>query len=454
MNKKFKKTAQYQLTKRFILILCGVLFFINVLFLLISLHFTYAIVADEAYSLISNISMQEEKEILWNIELDNYLAMENDSVVRIIYDDGEIVYSSNGALVFEEANQERGLRLFKNIVITSSGLYYSVTREFNGVQLDILYNANDLMTLTGGFLAINLGLNIVALIVGSICIYVSVSKWSKKMTKMTNEIINIDQREQGVLTVPEEPLEIQEVASAFNRLLTEQQAAILREKQFVTDASHELKTPLAAIIGHVQLIKRRGRQYPEVIPPSIGFIEKEAKRLEKMSNQLLKMDRVTSKKSETIAISELLFYEIEKLQVIAPQEFRCRIQESLFLVGEKNDYQQIFQNLLENAVKYSESKTVIEVLLQQTPTGIIFTVKDQGFGIPDDEKTAIFERFYRVDNSRSSNIEGSGIGLSIVKKLVDKYHGTIVVEDNLPQGASFQIVFNQSLEKNTPTKKI
>lgn len=95
------------------------------------------------------------------------------------------------------------------------------------------------------------------------------------------------------MTIVEEPIEIRSVALAFNKLLKEQRETIAREKRFVADASHELRTPLAAIRGHVQLIQRRGTKHPEVIPSSLAFIDKESKRLETLSNQLLDLENQT-----------------------------------------------------------------------------------------------------------------------------------------------------------------
>lgn len=115
--------------------------------------------------------------------------------------------------------------------------------------------------------------------------------------------------------------------------------------------------------------------------------------------------------------------------------------------GHKRDFQQIIQNLLENAAKYSPADQPIHVTLTQEQRQMSLTVADFGIGIPDDKKALIFERFYRVEDSRSSQIAGSGIGLSLVKQLADKYHAQITVTDNQPQGSIFKLAFPNERER-------
>jgi signal transduction histidine kinase len=239
---------------------------------------------------------------------------------------------------------------------------------------------------------------------------------------MTQEMkeIELTNNQAKLLSVPETPSEIKQAASSFNQLLRMQREAMKREGQFVTDASHELRTPLTAIRGHVQLIKRRGSAHPEVIAPSIDFIDKESKRLETMTNQLLL----------------LVQQEVQKLQASCPQEVTFDIQENIHMYADELELQQICQNLFGNARKYSAANETIHIRLQANET-IRLDVTDTGEGIPDEMKGRIFERFFRVDSSRSS----SGIGLAIVASIVEKYQGKLSVADNQPKGSIFTVEF-------------
>ncbi|SQC68466.1 Signal transduction histidine-protein kinase ArlS [Listeria fleischmannii subsp. fleischmannii] len=290
---------------------------------------------------------------------------------------------------------------------------------------------------------IGIFLNIATLVIGVLLIYFVVRKWSFKLRQMTDEISEIRKNNQslGRLTVPENPVEMYEVATAFNQLMEAQHKAMEREKQFITDASHELRTPLAAIRGHVQLIKRRGNDHPEIIQESIHFIDQESKRIEKMSNQLLTLEKYEQQSTEKLNLSDLVQDEIEKMSFLHDYLVEYEIEDAILFHAAKTDIQEILQNLLENAIKYTDAHKKIAVFLKENEKSIELLVEDNGIGIPDEAKEKIFERFYRVDSSHSSEIEGTGIGLSIVKKMVEKYHGTLIVRDNKPKGTVFQITF-------------
>lgn len=266
-----------------------------------------------------------------------------------------------------------------------------------------------------------------------------VGRWSQKLSQMSAELNQLDET-QGYLTVPEDPQEIYQVATAFNTLLEKQRQAIEREKQFVSDASHELRTPIAAIRGHMNLIQRRSETHPEVIPQSLAFIDKESKRIELLSEQLLTLGRVENKNNlEMIDFSSLVTQEVKDLQLSSGREIALQVEPEIYFKVAKTDLQQIIQNLLENALKYAPTGK-IKVSLHKNDK-INLQVADQGIGIADEEKEKIFERLYRIDPSRSSEINGSGIGLSIVKALVTKYEGDIQVGDNQPKGTIFTIYF-------------
>ena len=235
-------------------------------------------------------------------------------------------------------------------------------------------------------------------------------------------------------------MEIRQTATSFNHLLLSQRQAIARESQFVADASHELKTPLTAIRGHIQLIKRRGQAHPEVIPKSIDFIDKESKRLETLTNQLLILGGEGRERQE-IDLSNLVSQEIKKIKLQTEQTISSSIESDVSIQANEVEFQQLCQNLLDNAWKYSTKEDTIHVLLEQTNQEIIVEVQDTGIGIPDEMKAKIFERFFRVDPSRTSRTEGSGIGLAIVKTIVDKYQGEIVVFYNQPKGTIFHLKF-------------
>jgi two-component system sensor histidine kinase ArlS len=443
-----RKTAQFQLTRRFSLILFGLLILFNLLFILVSLGYLFENIENRASNTFEAIENGEASGDAWDYLVNAYVSADEEDALQVILEDGSVVLSEDAEEIFDDINQGRIIPFFEAIVFTDDGIYYTETQEVNGDQVTIAINGEDSVELAYGLFMISSFLNLIAVVVGSILIYWSVGKWSQKLTSMAQEITEIEHSRKGELTVSEEPVEIRSVALAFNKLLKEQRETIAREKRFVADASHELRTPLAAIRGHVQLIQRRGIKHPEVIPSSIAFIDKESKRLETLSNQLLDLEKnQTQEEMSLVDVSQVIREECEKQAAIVPQSIEYFVENQCRKQGHKRDFQQIIQNLLENAAKYSSADQTIHVTLTQEPTQLSLVVADFGIGIPDEKKRMIFERFYRVEDSRSSQISGSGIGLSLVKQLADKYHAEIIVTDNQPQGSVFKIVFPSEKER-------
>ena len=436
--KKNKGTAQYQLTKRFISIFLGVLLAMNLIYLIAASGFVYEFVEDKAKVTLSILENEVGREPDWKRQVDTVVSQKEEDALIIETENGEIFFSAEGQDVFEDVYEGKSLPFVKSIVFSDEGIFYVTTKDYGEFTAHVAISAEIAAELVSGMLLISLLLNVIAIVLGSLIIHRSVKNWSKTLKKMSQEIKELDMIHSNSITVPNNPKEITEVATAFNQLLGEQQEAIERERQFVTNASHDLKTPIAAIRGHVKLIKRRGETHPEVIPKSLDFIDKESLRLEKLSHQLLLLDQRKDKVSkEKLDLSELVLDEIERSQTLNNREFISLIEEKIVIEGIRSDFQQIFQNLIENAIKYSFEHTPVQITLKEEGKSIIFTVTDEGVGIDDKEKRRVFERFYRADDSRTSKIEGSGIGLAIVRKILESYDGTIEIKDNLPRGAIF-----------------
>lgn len=443
-----RKTAQFQLTSRFSLILFGLLILFNLLFILLSVGYLFEHIENRASNILEAIEKGEASGDAWDFLVNAYVSADEEDALQVILADGSVVSSEDAEEIFADINQGRVIPFLEDIVFTEEGIYYTKTQEVDGDQVTIAINGEDSVELAYGLFMISSFLNLIAVVVGSLLIYWSVGKWSQKLTGMAQEIAAIEQSRTGELTVSEEPIEIRSVALAFNKLLKEQRETIEREKRFVADASHELRTPLAAIRGHVQLIQRRGTKHPEVIPSSMAFIDKESKRLETLSNQLLDLEKNQSQDEMTfVDVSQIVREECEKQATIVPQSIEYFVENQCMKRGHKRDFHQIIQNLLENAAKYSPADQPIHVTLTQEQRQMSLTVADFGIGIPDDKKALIFERFYRVEDSRSSQIAGSGIGLSLVKQLADKYHAKITVTDNQPQGSIFKLAFPNERER-------
>ena len=164
--------------------------------------------------------------------------------------------------------------------------------------------------------------------------------------------------------------------------------------------------------------------------------------MEQLTNQLLILDREKQLgEVQEIPLAPLIRSTLEEYTSLMTQELRLELDETASLTGNREQFYQIIRNLIENAVKYAPADGEISITLTSDEKRISLQVANTGASIPDSEKEKIFERFYRVDRSRSSKIPGTGIGLAIVKQLTELYQGTITVTDHQPSGVCFTLEF-------------
>ena len=436
--RKNKDTAQYQLTKKFISIFLVVLVMMNLLYLFASGKFVFEFVKNKSESTMNTLVFEENEKINWSKEVDRVISEKDGDGMIVVDNSGNEFFSVKAEALFNELYQGKSLPFVKPIIFSEEGIYYVNSKDYGDFTVTLATNSEMAVDLVVGMLRINIILNLLAIVIGSFVIYRSTKHWSRNLKNMSKEIRELDLSQQSQIKVPNNPLEIKEVALAFNQLLIKQEEAIEREKKFITNASHDLKTPIAAIRGHVKLIQRRGESHPEIIPKSLSFIDTESERLEKLSHQLLILNEDRNEfLKENINFSEMVEAEINRNKLLFPRKYTLTIEKNIMIQVVSSDLEQIVQNLIGNAIKYSTENEGIDVQLKIDQPKIIFSVSDNGIGIDEKHKNKIFERFFRVDDSRTSNIEGSGIGLSIVKEIVEKYQGKIIVKDNKPKGTIF-----------------
>ena len=232
----------------------------------------------------------------------------------------------------------------------------------------------------------------------------------------------------------------------FNDLTDRLQSAELKRRQFVSDASHELKTPLASIKLLADSILQNDMD-TGTIHEFVQDIGAEADRLTRMSSKLLSLSRVESQQDgdcEIVYITPTLERVTKMLRVIAAEkdiaiihDFQC---DSPILILEDDLYEITF-NLVENGIKYNVPHGTLTLSVLRDGENAVIRFSDTGVGIPEDSLDQIFERFYRVDKARSRQSGGSGLGLSIVYSMVQRNGGTISVESKPGAGSVFTVTF-------------
>jgi len=233
----------------------------------------------------------------------------------------------------------------------------------------------------------------------------------------------------------------------FNDLTERLQTSEQKRSRFVSDASHELKTPLASI----KLLSDSILQYDmdlETVREFVGDIGDEAERLNRMTEKLLSM----TKAEGTIPLAEAeIIYMAPTVQRVARMLRQSALQSGIEFILElecdtpvlilEDDLYQIVFNLMENGIKYNQKGGNLTVHLDRQDDNAILTVTDTGMGIPEEALGHIFERFFRVDKARSRATGGSGLGLSIVRAIVQRNKGEITVTSQLHRGTCFTVIF-------------
>ncbi len=225
---------------------------------------------------------------------------------------------------------------------------------------------------------------------------------------------------------------------------------------FVANASHELRTPVTALKGFSEVLLDGALDDPDRLRQFLEIIYKESKRLEILVNDILELSRVEQKqvpmKREWISLNETVetCFKIIKPQAAA-KGLKLRLlsnnADPIRFIGDQSRLEQILNNLIYNAVNYTDKGGKISVLLEETEDEIVFHVADTGIGIPEESIERLFERFYRVDKGRSRNSGGTGLGLSIVRYLVQNMGGTISVKSTLGLGSTFTVHLPKVVEE-------
>jgi two-component system OmpR family sensor kinase len=241
---------------------------------------------------------------------------------------------------------------------------------------------------------------------------------------------------QDRLPVGEVDDELFRISVTINGMLDRLQEGFEREKQFAGDASHELRGPLAKILVDIDVTLARQRE-PAAYLEALGRCRRYARSLQQIAGSLLLLTTLDRKSVTTVTrevdIAELLMDRVSVLEEGRRSRVGGAIEESpapLVVQGEPGLLQVALQNLLRNSLHYSSSSDPVDVHVARTPRGVSIEVRDQGPGIPAGQLERVFERFARLDNSRSRETGGVGLGLSIVKEILRVHGGSISLRNN------------------------
>lgn len=259
------------------------------------------------------------------------------------------------------------------------------------------------------------------------------------------ELINIDEKIIRVYANPIKGSQEENIGGIITLLdITNIKKLEQMRTEFVSNVSHELKTPLTSIRGFIETLKDGAINDPVVAEKFLEIIDIEAERLSRLINDILQLSEIESMKqdqnAEMFELKPLADEVISILQIMASERYvtlEANIDETLKIKADKDKIKQLLINLIENAVKYNIEKGSVLLSAEQNEDMAVISVRDTGIGIEKEYLDRIFERFYRVDKGRSSELGGTGLGLSIVKHIVNLYRGSINVESKPGKGTEF-----------------
>jgi two-component system sensor histidine kinase ArlS len=369
----------------------------------------------------------------------------NDNIyVKIIDQNGKIINES------EKYNQKipRQIPVKINKLKSWRGLVYE-TRKINlrhhkYAYLQIVKSLGN----ENNFIRVLIMIVIVADLLGMGFSFLAGLVVSKKMltpiTKITNTARNISINDLNRRIATDGPNdELTTLATTFNAMIDRLQDSFRVQNQFVSDASHELRTPIAVIQGYANLLDRWGKTDPKILQEALDAIKNETTHMTGMVERMLFLARGDSGsgclQKENLNFTEVVDEVFKETRLITADfimENQCR--EPVMIYGDRNLLKQMLRALIDNSIKYSPQAKQIIINLSVSHDCVMATFQDLGMGIPAGELSKIFNRFYQVDQARG---RGCGLGLAIVKWIVEAHSGEIAVVSELGQGTIFTIRF-------------
>ena len=351
----------------------------------------------------------------------------------------------------------------KNFVLLEtheSMLYYKRITLERGGQIFYL-NFFKTITLEKQFLryllVVLFSVNIVGLILALIVGYIVSSKILQPIRDVTNtaksiEANNMDER----LELGKSQDEVTELADTFNHMLDRLQNSFKQQQQFVSDASHELRTPVTVILGYSDMLVRWGKEDEELLDEGITSIQSEANNMNKLIEDLLFLARADQNKQMLIKapteLSAIIDFVADKVKLKENQSIDILINDIGEIFADKDAIERMLTIFIDNGIKYSSDDGKVRIYSRRKGKFMEVSIEDNGVGIAEEHQGRVFERFYRVDSSRTKMAEGvtsCGLGLSIAKWIADQHDIKINLESEINKGTKITLTIPLAVIKLT-----
>ncbi len=271
-----------------------------------------------------------------------------------------------------------------------------------------------------------------------------------QMTQLAKVIADSNDLSKRV-AISDHPDELSNLEEALNGMITRLEDAFEKQKRFVSNASHELRTPVSVMQGYLDILNAWGKDDQELLEESLQSMTEETYHMKSLIENLLFLARADQERllyePQTIQLNELIDKLIKDTRLITEQRIiKSDRNESVKIIGDPRLILQMLRALVENSIKYTDPGGMIRINCERCGEQARVEMIDDGIGIPETDQERIFDRFYRVDSARHKKTGGSGLGLSLVKKIIERHEGDIEVESALGEGTKMIIVLPLSEE--------
>ena len=391
-----------------------------------------------------------QEEVYTDVGADELRITLIDTDGRVIYDNdvavGDLDNHGNRPEVELASEQGEGLAVRRSNTLDRDAFYYAVQQE-DGTVLRVAKEASSVWDIFRSALPISLALALLILI---LCILLSARATKSLMAPITQLAEHLDE---------EETMPVYKEMIPFVNTIRKQHDDIMRNakmrQDFTANVSHELKTPLTSISGYAELIEHNMVSQTD-IPRFAGEIHRSATRLLTTINDIIKLSELDVMETTTLVLDRLPLYQmaencVDMLQVNAEKhQVTLKLEgEPAYIMGNREMVDEVLYNLCDNAIRYNNINGSVVVRVKPEGEKVRLCVEDTGIGIPEKHQSRVFERFYRVDKSRSKATGGTGLGLAIVKHIVAQHEAEMKLESEPGKGTRITILFENADKDDT-----
>lgn len=440
-NIRFSITLRISLNYMRLFISSWLLIFI--LYSITAIYFYYSNTDDKDNIIFRQIQLQIRNNTLDKEEMTKICKMQGFDI--LIFSDKNLIYSSNKHKYYVNKSE---LIYFDNSL---NSLLYLPEYKFNiyekKYKIVIVHSLGKAIETYKKLLLFILGIDLFRILI----MMIKGKKLNKKVLKPIEDMTEIAKRISAKnlserINVEGTKNELRDLAKTINNMMNRIEISYNHQKQFVSDASHELRTPISVIQGYANLLNRWGKNDKEVLEESVIAIKHEAENMKDLVEKLLflaRHDKKTLKLNKTkFEIKPLLEEMIKETKIIVKSHIiENNIETNATLYGDKQSIKQAIRIFIDNAIKYTPEGGKITISCFIDYNDCIIEITDTGVGISKKDIKRIFDRFYRADPSRTDNKSSHGLGLSIAKLIVLAHNGKIKVRSKIGEGSTFSLIF-------------